>query len=1621
MATLQFDDDAALREDAIASALLSLEPPTVAGVPDLAAFLRLYYQQVALADVLAFDPIDLVGAGLASLRAAGERLPSDSNVRVYTPSVDEHGWSNGHTVIEVCTPDMPFLVDSITAALSLGDLGIHLVIHPVFWVTRDEHGRLLSVAGSEPDADAQWEGAAGWESWIHVDVDRDTDLDRLEALADQIEGILRDVKRAVTDWLPMQHAATTAAQALRSGAIPGVDPTAQSEAADFLGWLADRHFTFLGYRAYELTREDSELALQAIPGTGLGILRNEGDRPAHVLPPAVQQRALERVPLILTKANSRATVHRSTYMDYVGVKTFDASGAVVGEHRFLGLYSAAAYNQSVMAVPVLRAKCTAVLQASGVVPDSHLGKDLQQFLETYPRDEVFQSEPSELLAVAREVLGLQERRRTRLFLRKDPYGRFISCMVYLPRDRYTTAVRRRVEDLLLKALNGDSVDYTTRVSESVLARLHYVVRAEPPAELHDPDLPALQRELERTTRSWNDDFTTAVNAAMSEQEATALLSRFDGAIPEAYKEAFPARTAVADMQHLASLAPGSTEVNLYHPMGAKAKIRGLKIYRCGEGASISSILPILRDLGAEVIQEQPFLVVDSEGISRRIYDVEIVFELTSVQSPETAKERFEAAFLAAWHEYGESDGLNALVLKAGLTWQEVAAIRALTRYLRQAGSGFTPEYVTKVLLEYAEFARLLVDLIHARFDPALSEQDRNSNQEVLQKRIREALDEVDSLDVDRILRGLLTLIQACCRTSFFRPQSESEPLRISFKFWSERIPDLPAPRPLFDLWVYSPTVEGVHLRFAQVARGGLRWSDRPEDFRTEVLGLVKAQEVKNSVIVPAGAKGGFYPKRAPAAKDDRAGRLAAARSAYSEFISGLLDLTDNRTGKLVVPPKDVVRHDEDDPYLVVAADKGTATFSDLANAISAEYGFWLGDAFASGGSDGYDHKAMGITARGAWESVSRHFRELGINSQTDEFTCFGIGDMSGDVFGNGMLCSSTIRLVAAFDHRHIFIDPDPDAATSYAERQRLFNLPRSSWADYDPDLISTGGGVFPRQAKSIRVSAQMAQVLGISSGATTVTPPELIKLILTAPIDLFWNGGIGTYVKASTQSNAEVGDKSNDLVRVNGKDLRCRVIGEGGNLGLTQPGRIEAALAGVQLNTDAIDNSAGVDTSDHEVNLKILLDAVIAAGDLTVKQRNELLVSMTQDVTDLVLADNYSQNNALGLARGLASRMLPIHGRMMARLSEAGRLDLDLEYLPSALEIQDREQQGLGLTSPELCVLLAYAKISLADAVAGDSFAADPYFERDLVGYFPPAVNSAYRGQILAHPLAEEITTTVVVSELVDRGGITFVSRILEETAATEADIVRAFTFAKDVFDLPEYWRRVEALDNQVSTEVQGKMYGEAKRLLDRVTRWLLGNRGAKIDLSALVAQYHATVAALTPDLASLFRGEELIRHQEQLAALEQEGVPKDLAKEAGAVLDRFSLLDVADISVRTECEPAAVAALYFCVTERFGVDALLTRITLLAREDRWDALARQALRSDLYQAVAALTAQVVRGSSKGASAQDRMDEWEASNAAEIGRVRHTLAEIGKIDQLGLAGLSVALRSIRTLVAQSRN
>jgi len=1574
---------------------------------DLEAFVRGYFRRVAPEDLAERAAEDLFGAALSHWDLARKRAPGTEQLRVLNPDMDEHGWQSSHTVIEIVTDDMPFLVDSVTMAVNRRGLTLHLFIHPIVAVSRDAAG----------NRGAAVEGETRHESLMHVEVDRLVDAAARQALADEVARALADVRIAVADWRAMRNKILEITAQLDGTPVPAEE---LAEARAFLSWLANDHFTFLGYRNHDLVKVEREDGLRVVPGSGLGFLRTPAGADLSAsfaaLPPKVRERARMRELLVISKSNTRSTVHRPGYLDYVGIKRFDAQGEVCGEHRFLGLYTSTAYMALPEQIPLLRRKVAQVIERAGLEPHSHAGKALANILNVHPRDELIQADVEALYATAIGVLQLGERQRLRLFVRRDPYERFVACLVYAPRERYDTALRRSWQTLLENAFEGSGSDFDVSLSESVLARVLITVRTTPGA-IAPVDVDEIESRLAAAMRRWDDDLADALVEARGEAQGNALHLRFGTAFPAAYRDDFSARAAVPDVLLLENLSEHKPlALRLYRPPESAHDIVRFKLFHYGAAVTPSDSLPMLERMGLRVLEERPYRVGPADSPPLWIHDFSLrVLGATEIDI-DALGEIFEDAFARIFNGTLENDGFNQLVLRARLDADEVTVVRAYARYLQQINFSLSQAYIERTLAAHATIARALVALFRSRFDPrapAGADGSDGSDSTRRAAEIESEIDTVEQLNEDRVLRQYLALIRATLRTNWFRRDGEGRRRAfLSFKLDSTQVPGLPEPRPQVEIFVYSPRFEGVHLRGGKVARGGLRWSDRHEDFRTEILGLVKAQMVKNTVIVPVGSKGGFVLKKAPPASE-RDAYLAEGVACYQDYLRGLLDITDNRAGGAIVPPPEVRRHDDDDPYLVVAADKGTATFSDIANAVSAEYGFWLGDAFASGGSAGYDHKKMGITARGAWEAVKRHFRELGLDTQNEPFSVVGIGDMSGDVFGNGMLLSKHIRLVAAFDHRHVFIDPDPDPERSWEERKRLFELPRSSWADYEAALISKGGGIFPRSAKTVSLSAEARRVLGVES--KRLSPNELIGAILRAPVDLIYNGGIGTYVKASEESHAEVGDRSNDAVRVDAAMLRCKVFAEGGNLGVTQRGRIEFARAGGRINTDAIDNSAGVATSDHEVNIKILLGLAVADGELTLKQRNKLLGEMTADVAELVLRDNYFQTQSLSITRRMGVRLLDAQQRFMRMLERSGRLNRAIEYLPDDEELDARRTRGQGLATPEAAVLLAYAKLWLYDELLASPLPEDPWVADALLRYFPARLRQNFAAYMTRHPLRREIVVSHVLNSMLNRVGSTFVHGFIEGSGASPAEIVRAYLLQREIFGCVTQWQAIEALDNRVPDEVQAEMLILAGRLVVRATGWFLRSSRFGEDMAATIARFRPGVAALRAGLSELLDGDSRAQLDALAESFVTRGVPEALARAVASSEHLYAALDILEVAARSRVPETRVAGVHFGLAEALNLPWLRTCIGKLPGEGHWPALARNAMRDDLAGLQRELTAQVASNADASATPQQWIAAWCETRASALGRAQRLIAELRAGPAPDQSMLSVALRELRNL------
>ncbi len=1547
------------------------------------------------------DPDELLARGPATLFAIAKahrrllesaRPKMSAKVRVFNPTLAEDGFVCEHTAIQIVHDDMPFLVDSVTMAVNRNGRTAHWIVHPLMSVQRGSDGAFVMAANAH-------NGETGaMESLILVECDRILSAEHRDALAADLAQVLGDVRAAVQDWHPMVERLHTVGAA---AAHSPLSAERRQEGMAFLNWLEDRHFTFLGARDYDVVRSGDTVHLQAIEGSGLGLLRGSPKTSTSVLPPDAIE-LLDKDQLVLvTKAMTRSTVHRPAWLDYLAVKRFDAAGQLVGEARFLGLYTSTAYSARVEDIPEVRRRVSNVMAAAAALPDSHAAKSLQAILGAYPRDELFQIDSATLIEHAIGILRLQERQRTRVFLRFDPYGRFTSALVFVPREHFNTELRTKVGYELMAALQGQSIEFTPMLTDSPQARIHYLVIAKGRAP-HTVDLRALEGRIARLARRWEDDCTTELLRTHGEGHGLELAHRFAYAFSAAYREDFSPAVAAEDAGVLASLSAHTPlVVRLYRPLEAEPGLLRLKIYNTSKMA-LSDSLPVLEHMGARVLDEHPYRIGPA---STALWIHDLGLQVLVGTDLAAVKARFEALFTLAWAGEVENDDLNKLVLSTSLDARGIGVLRAYKRYFKQLGFAFSQHYIEAALNKNSGVAQALYALFNARFDPALPA-DRTQSEQALLAQIGAALDQVASLDEDRILRQFVQTIQATLRTNAWQttPDGHYKPY-LSLKFNPHQVPGVPEPKPLFEIWVYAPHVEGVHLRGGKVARGGLRWSDRLEDFRTEILGLVKAQRVKNTVIVPVGSKGGFVLKKAPD-PSDREAWMAEGIACYKLFLSGLLDLTDNIVKGAIVSPPLVVRYDEDDPYLVVAADKGTAAFSDIANQISNDYGFWLGDAFASGGSVGYDHKRMGITARGAWESVKRHFRSLNTNTQTTPFTVAGIGDMSGDVFGNGMLLSEHIGLVLAFDHRHIFIDPMPDCASAFAERKRLIALPRSSWADYDKQLISAGGGVYPRSAKSITLSAQARTVLDIE--AAVVSPVELLRAILLAPVDLLFNGGIGTYVKGSIETHAQVGDKASDAYRVNGAELRCKVLAEGGNLGCTQLGRIEYAQSGGKIYTDAIDNSAGVDCSDHEVNIKILLDRVVEAGDMTPKQRNELLATMTDEVARLVLRDNYFQTQALDVALHRTLYVLDGQQRLMQWLEGSQRLNRALEFLPDDAEISRRHAQQLGLTAPENAVLLSYAKMAVYDELLASNLPDDPFFGRALHAYFPQVLSTRFGAAIEAHPLKREIISTYVTNRVLNRTGATFVNFLATEAVATTAEVVRAFTLTREIFDLETLWEQIDALDYQVTAALQLDLLCQLTTIAQRASRWMLRLRSHSADLPTLIGRYQSAARALRAHLADWQPQSVQEGWTAASDTLVNAGVASDLAQDLAALGYTFPALDLADLAEATHSTLEQVARVYFAMECALGLSGWRTEIGRLPTNTLWQTQARSSARDDVYSIASQITQGLL-------ARKETVADWSVRHTKAIERLQRLQMSV-RSQGADLAPVSVALRELRHLV-----
>ncbi len=1579
------------------------------------AFVDAFYRGFPLDEIAGREVRDVYACTYLLWQAFSADRGPEARISLLNPELENHGFTSHHTLVSVVAPDRPFLVDSLRLTLDRHDVTIELLHSAVIEVDRDDEGRLHALRPARMQPRDGVTSDRPREAIVYFEIHRRANDHDLNALRDALEAVIADVVLAVDDFEAMRTRAGDLLDSLEKTPPDCIPQEEIEEASAFLRWMLDDHFTFLGVTEVVSEVRDGARALREEHDRRLGLLKkHDRSRPVewlHEMNPRAAGLWLEPRLLGFAKSSIRSTVHRSVYSDYITVKQFDDAGQVCREIRFLGLFTSRVYNQSPFRIPVVRKKLDAVIRDRGVEPGSHQGRYLQHILESYPRDELFQISVPTLARIAQGITNLQERRQVRLFVRRDDYGRFFSCLVYVPRDLYHTELRHKVAAILCETFESHDIEFTTYFSDSVLARTHFVLRVDPMWEIAF-DAAEIEARIVEATRTWEQHLEDALLEGFGAERGAALARAYENAFSASYKAEVDPKVAVRDIATMEGLGSAS-EIGLsfFREIEDCDNRLRFKLFQRDAVIALSDVLPILENLGVRVIGEHPYPVRMREGARVDIHEFELEYEFADRVDLAEVKTRFPDAFRSVWYGQTDSDGFNRLILGTRLCWREAMLLRAYARYMKQSAFPFSQHYIAETLSRHLEMAERLVALFHARFSPAPEfAEDRERRCVEIEAGIHRALDAVESLDEDRIIRRYVALIQGTLRTNYYRGGNGSDgPEALALKLSPRDIPDLPKPLPRFELFVYSARVEGVHLRWGRVARGGIRWSDRQEDYRTEVLGLVKAQQVKNSVIVPVGAKGGFVARRA-SALESRDDIQREGIACYRVFIRSLLDVTDNYVDGKIERPHDCVCHDGDDPYFVVAADKGTATFSDIANEISIETGHWLGDGFASGGSIGYDHKKMGITARGAWVSVQRHFEELGIDVQREPIRVVGIGDMSGDVFGNGMLLSREIRLVAAFNHAHIFLDPDPCPERSHVERQRLFALPRSSWSDYQSDAISAGGGVFPRSAKSIPLSPQVRASLGIE--AEELDPNSLISAVLSAPVDLVFNGGIGTYVKGSGETHAEVGDKANDAVRIDAPDLRCRVLAEGGNLGITQRARVEYCLAGGRANSDFIDNAAGVNCSDHEVNIKIALGERVARGELTEKQRRSLLEENTDAVAELVLRDSDRQVQAIRIAEYHALVRMGEYRRYISMLADAGQLDRELEFIPDDDVLIERKAAGLGLTRPEISLLLSYTKVILKEALCCDEIADNPILVETMQSAFPRALVERFGDTLAKHRLRKEIVATQLANEIVNRMGFTFVSRLQESTGTTAPEIANAYAITRDIFDLEARFREVEALGSRVDSDTQVLLMTTLMGLARRGCRWLLRNRRGDLRAGSELDRFRPRIEQAERALPKALTGEPREAWFERRNQLIEGGVPEALASflaSARHLHNAFAMIEAAD---RTGVEVDTALEVDFRLAERLDLQWLRGRIAELRVDNHWQARSRENCLDDLDWQERALTESVLTTLSRDNGSRAALDHWIEQHALPARRWSQMLADLHSAEPLDLPMCIVALREL---------
>ena len=1568
-----------------------------------------YFSRAPLDDLQHRKPQNLARLALSHLDLAGEWIRGHRKIRIFNPSLKQDGWECDNTVVQIVTRNTPFLIDSVTMELNRHGFTTHLVIHPLLDVNRSKTGKIQAINTYSVGSDEK-----KLESYIHVEIDKETDAAALTQLKSDLDRILEDVRIAVVDWKSMVEKVNDGITEIEKTAPPGISPEEREESVEFLRWLIRNHFTFLGYREYSFKANGA--SIRAVPDSGLGILsKRRGKNQDHRfdrIPPAMRQSAISRAGLLtITKSDTLATIHRPVYLDYIGITRFSRTGKIKGERRIYGLYTSYAYQSNPRLIPLVRKKIDQVINRTDFLPNSHAGKGLINILETFPRDELLQASAEDLTHTALGILDLQERQRVRVFVRCDPYERFIASLVFVPREKFHSGIRQRIVSILRQAFQGTNVDFTIWITQSVYAQLYLVVHTRP-GHVPEFNIEDIEKDITDATHTWVEDLHDRLVEIYDHEHGNDLYRRYCNAFTASYQEDHTTTEATQDIQLIeAALADGRIKTRLYRDPGVRNDIIMFKLFSPEATIPLSDALSIFENMGLFITTERPYEIHPDRNKTVWVYDFGMQTGMGTVSDIALIREIFQQAFDQVWYGEIENDGFNRLVMKAGISARQVVLLRAYSRYIQQIGTAFSQLYIQDTLCKNPDTVTVLTSLFEERFDP-LRETNRKKNVKKTEKLIEKRLDAIASLDEDRILRRFYHLINATLRTNYYQQSKDgNRKAYVALKFDPRAIPDLVLPKPMFEIFVYSPRVEGVHLRGGKVARGGIRWSDRREDFRTEILGLMKAQMVKNSIIVPVGAKGGFYVKQAPSTMDREAYRSEGVEC-YRTFIRGLLDLTDNRVGNRVIPPRDVVRYDVDDPYLVVAADKGTAAFSPVANTIAEEYGFWLADAFASGGVAGYDHKKMAITAKGAWESVKHHFQILGLDTRSTNFTVIGIGDMSGDVFGNGMLLSRHIRLVAAFNHMHIFLDPEPDAGISYAERKRLFTLPGSTWDDYNQTLISSGGGVFSRKLKSIPLSPEVQKFL--HTDLDKANPVELIRLILMAPVDLIWNGGIGTYIKADNELNSDVGDKANDSVRVNGSQLRCRVIGEGGNLGITQKGRIQYASNNGLVNADWIDNSGGVACSDREVNIKILLNGLVRSGELTLKDRNRLLRDMTRDVTSLVLQDNFRQVRAITSTAHQSRERMGWYVELIDGL-ERKNFSREQENIPTRQELETRSGANSGLRRPEIAVLLSHTKTTIFQEILESDLPDEPYLDGMLSRYFPHRLGEQYGKQIKGHQLRREIVSTVLTNSMVNRAGIPFFHRLAAESGATIAEIARAYLVAREVYDIHGLYNHIDDLDYRLAVDVQCLLTFEIQHLVRHAARWLLNNNHYLKNITGAIKQFSGDILVLRRLLRSLIKGPERTMINNYMRSYRELGVPIRISSQFAGLRTRLAALPVSDLARTRQMDFKTVAEHYFALWSRLRFYEIRRWIEDIETKTIWEDRTRVAYIQELYRLARSLTSGVLDYKKGTRDAEASLNAWAALHANTLQKYDDTLEPMNMSGSSGLPPIAVVFDKLRGL------